>query len=60
MTYEITPDRVPALGDIRKAGAGDWIYVSRLAPSHADWPRIWDALGVAFARGARIIQLWEG
>ncbi|MCY0926256.1 hypothetical protein OTB20_08555 [Streptomyces sp. H27-H1] len=42
----------PALGDVRSAGPGDLIYIRRAATSRKDWPRYWEAAGVALARGA--------
>ncbi|MGW1828863.1 hypothetical protein ACWCO0_09525 [Streptomyces tubercidicus] len=50
--HTITDAMAPAIGTIRDAGPDDLIYVLRSATSRKDWPRYWDALGVAFARGA--------
>ncbi|MFE0326298.1 hypothetical protein ACFW08_05715 [Streptomyces sp. NPDC058960] len=42
----------PALGDIRAAGEGDLIYIRPEATTRRDFPKIWEAVGVALARGA--------
>jgi hypothetical protein len=47
----------PALGDIRAAGEGDWIYIHPDASQRPDWSRTWDAVGAAFIRGARVVPL---
>jgi hypothetical protein len=47
----------PATGDIRAAGPDDLIYVRRDATTRKDWPRYWDALGVAWTRGAHVTLL---
>lgn len=44
----------PALGDLREAGPDDVVYIFRDATTRADWSRYWDAIGVAFARGAQL------
>lgn len=42
----------PALGDIRDAGPDDCIYIRVAATGRKDWPKYWEAAGVALARGA--------
>lgn len=42
----------PAIGDIRSAGPGDVVHIRRSATQRGDWPRYWEAAGIAFARGA--------
>jgi hypothetical protein len=42
----------PALGDIRDAGPDDCIYIRPAATTRKDWPRYWEAIGVALSRGA--------
>lgn len=49
----------PATGDLRQAGPGDQICVRRAATGRRDWPRYWDALGVAFSRGADVYLMRE-
>lgn len=46
-----------ALGDIRRLGAGDTIWLRPAVRERADWLRIVDALAAALARGAEI--RWE-
>lgn len=59
MTVTIDSSTAPALGDIRGLGEGDWIYVHDSAAERVDWPRYWEAIGVAFVRGARVLPLVE-
>lgn len=47
----------PALGDVRDAGPGDLIYVRPAATSRRDFPRYWEAAGVALARGAQVVVM---
>jgi hypothetical protein len=47
----------PALGDIRDAGDGDLIYIRPAATSRKDFPKYWEAAGVALARGAQVVVL---
>jgi hypothetical protein len=49
-------DRIysPPLGTIREAGPGVEFIVFRSATQRNDWPRIWEALGVAYVRGATV------
>ncbi|WP_328967926.1 hypothetical protein [Streptomyces sp. NBC_00239] len=42
----------PALGDVRACGPDDSIYIRPDATTRKDWPKYWDAAGVALARGA--------
>ncbi|MFB7188434.1 hypothetical protein ACFCZT_24695 [Streptomyces sp. NPDC056230] len=53
-THIITATSAPALGDIRQAGAGDWVVVRRSATERKDFAKCWEAAGVAFRRGARV------
>lgn len=57
--YLVDDANAPATGDLRIAGPGDQIYVRRAATSRRDWPRIWDALGVAWCRGADVYLMRE-
>lgn len=47
----------PALGDIRAAGDGDLIYIRPTATSRKDFPKLWEAAGVAMARGAQVVVM---
>ncbi|MGW2950748.1 hypothetical protein [Streptomyces eurythermus] len=47
----------PALGDIRDAGPGDLVYIRPDATSRKDFPRYWEAAGVALARGAQVVVM---
>jgi hypothetical protein len=47
----------PALGDVREAGPGDLIYIRPAATSRRDFPKYWEAVGVALARGAFVSVL---
>jgi hypothetical protein len=47
----------PALGDIRDAGPGDLIYIRPAATSRRDFPKYWEAAGVALTRGALVSVL---
>ncbi|MFJ6636607.1 hypothetical protein ACIQMR_35365 [Streptomyces sp. NPDC091376] len=44
----------PALGDVRDAGPGDLIYIRPAATSRRDFPKYWEAVGVALKRGALV------
>ncbi|KUN16548.1 hypothetical protein AQJ23_44960 [Streptomyces antibioticus] len=44
----------PALGDVRAAGEGDCIYIRPDATSRKDFPKYWEAVGVALGRGALV------
>lgn len=50
----ITLAKAPALGDIRRLGAGDSIEVHSDAHMRKDWPRYADAIAVAVTRGAGV------
>nr|WSW58464.1 hypothetical protein OG513_07650 [Streptomyces sp. NBC_00998] len=50
--YLIDDADAPSLGDVRAAGPDDCIYVRVAATSRKDWPRYWEAVGVALKRGA--------
>ncbi|MFE6518849.1 hypothetical protein [Streptomyces sp. NPDC057748] len=51
-THVITATSAPSLGDVRQAGAGDWVVVRRSAVGRKDFAKYWEAVGVAFKRGA--------
>lgn len=53
----LTATSAPALGDIRNAGPDDEIYVRPDSVERRDWGRYWDALGVAYARGADVVLM---
>ncbi|MGV9263171.1 hypothetical protein ACWDRR_00740 [Kitasatospora sp. NPDC003701] len=55
----MTEDQTPALGDIRLMRSGDVLVLHPGATDRMDWPRIWDAAGVAFTRGATILRAAE-
>lgn len=48
----ITATSAPALGDIRRAGVGDWVVVRRSATERKDFAKYWEAVVVALKRGA--------
>ncbi|MEU7039813.1 hypothetical protein AB0A77_01990 [Streptomyces varsoviensis] len=52
LEHVIDSARAPALGDIRAAGPGEIVYVLRSATTRKDWPKYWEAVGVALKRGA--------
>jgi hypothetical protein len=52
--YSITARQVPATGDLRQLCGGDQVYVHSSALARTDWPRVWEALGVAVQRGADV------
>mgnify|MGYP001167113941 CR=1 FL=1 len=54
---DIRPESAPALGDLRRLGAGDTIFVFAGATQRPDWGRIQDAIGSAVARGANVTHL---
>jgi hypothetical protein len=47
----------PALGDVRDAGPGDLVYIRPAATTRKDFPKYWEAAGVALARGAQVSVL---
>jgi len=55
--YVIESANAPALGDVRAAGDGDCIYIRPDATTRADFPKYWEAVGAAFARGAQVSVL---
>ncbi|MFD5308160.1 hypothetical protein [Streptomyces ardesiacus] len=55
----LTATHVPALGDIRDMGPEDHVVVHPDTAGRTDWPRIWEALGVAYVRGASVSLLWR-
>lgn len=50
--HTIDAANAPAIGDIRTAGPDDLIYVMPTAVERKDFPRYWEAVGVAKVRGA--------
>lgn len=52
--HVIDDANAPAIGDVRDAGPGDLIYVRTAATSRTDWPKYWEAVGIAFKRGALV------
>ncbi|GAA3018668.1 hypothetical protein [Streptomyces fulvorobeus] len=58
MTVIHTIDDVnaPALGDIRAAGGEAVIRVRKSATERKDFAKYWEAVGVAFSRGA-VVQV---
>ncbi|MFF1684471.1 MULTISPECIES: hypothetical protein [unclassified Streptomyces] len=50
----------PALGDVRDAGAGDLVYIRHAATSRRDFPKYWEAAGVALSRGANVYVINGG
>lgn len=47
----------PALGDVRDAGTGDVVCIRPAATSRRDFPKYWEAAGVALARGAQVVVM---
>ncbi|MFE5828702.1 hypothetical protein ACFQ8W_00275 [Streptomyces sp. NPDC056508] len=47
----------PALGDIRGAGPDDVFYIRPAATARSDFPKVWEAVGVALARGAQVVVM---
>lgn len=58
MTVRLIDDAMsPALGDIRAAGPDDLIYIRPAATTRKDFPKLWEAAGVALARGAQVVVM---
>ncbi|MDH6625769.1 hypothetical protein M2271_003580 [Streptomyces sp. LBL] len=55
--HVIDDDNAPALGDLRDAGPGDLICICPAATTRRDFPKYWEAAGVAMARGAIVSVL---
>lgn len=55
--HVIDDANAPALGDVREAGPGDLIYIRPAATSRPDFPKYWEAVGVAMSRGALVSVL---
>jgi hypothetical protein len=55
--HVIDDANAPALGDVRDAGPGDLIYIRPAATSRRDFPKYWEAVGIAFKRGAFVSVL---
>jgi hypothetical protein len=55
--HVIDDANAPALGDVRDAGTGDLIYIRPAATSRRDFPKYWEAAGVALARGAQVVVM---
>lgn len=47
----------PALGDVRSAGPGDLVYILPDATTRKDFPKYWEAVGVALSRGAQVVVM---
>ncbi|RCH68734.1 hypothetical protein DT019_08650 [Streptomyces sp. SDr-06] len=54
MDRRVSHDTAPALGDLRKLGHGDTIWLQADARQRKDWTRYADALATAIARGADV------
>lgn len=52
--HVIDSANAPALGDVRAAGEGDLIYIRPDATTRKDFPKYWEAVGTALARGALV------
>ncbi|OSC76492.1 hypothetical protein B5180_01675 [Streptomyces sp. BF-3] len=50
--HTVDAANAPALGDIRAAGEEAVIRVRRSATERKDFAKYWEAVGVAFVRGA--------
>ncbi|MYR43103.1 hypothetical protein [Streptomyces sp. SID5910] len=50
----------PALGDVRSAGPGDLVYILPDATTRKDFPKYWEAAGVALSRGAQVVVVRRG
>ncbi|WP_369147085.1 hypothetical protein [Streptomyces sp. R44] len=50
----VGPGASPALGDLRQAGPEDDVFVRPEAAERKDFPKLWEAVGVALVRGARV------
>lgn len=50
----LTPDRLPALGDVRACGAGERLWVSPKMRQRDDWSRYVEAISAAVSRGASL------
>lgn len=57
MIHTVSATSAPALGDLRIAGLGDVVYVRADASDRRDWGRYWEALGVAWVRGADVVLM---
>lgn len=55
--HTIGAANAPALGDVRAAGPGDLVYILPDATSRKDFPKLWEAAGVALARGAQVVVM---
>lgn len=55
MTHtHVTPERMPAYGDVRALGKGDRLWVSPKMRDLKEWPRYNEAIMAAFGRGASL------
>ncbi|MQS00304.1 hypothetical protein FNX44_000105 [Streptomyces sp. OF1] len=52
MERSITTHVAPALGDVRRMGEGDTVWMSPGVQERSDWGRYVDAIAGAIARGA--------
>lgn len=55
--HVIDDANAPALGDVRDAGPGDLVYIRPAATFRRDFPKYWEAAGVALARGAQVVVM---
>ncbi|MEO3974404.1 hypothetical protein AAFN69_11125 [Streptomyces sp. CAU 1734] len=56
-THIIGPAEAPALGDLRTAGPDDCVYIKPEAADRPDFPKLWEAAGVALKRGAFVFVM---
>ncbi|GAB2572598.1 hypothetical protein GCM10027168_01780 [Streptomyces capparidis] len=54
MERMVTADAAPALGDMRRMGRGDTVWLTPGAERRADWSRCVDAATAALMRGADV------
>lgn len=57
MVKLIRHDAAPPLGDLRRLGKGDIIWVTDKARDRKDWPRIVSAVADAVSNGADVRRL---
>jgi hypothetical protein len=55
--HVITLSAAPAIGDVRMMGEGHIIAIRADATARRDWSRYWEAIGVAFHNGAKLVRL---
>lgn len=59
MEWIISAENAPALGDIRRLGAGNTVWIRPDAPKRGDWGRYLDGLAMAIGNGADVRWIWE-